>query len=125
MPKYRVAVARLIKSCKKLSHLRAGFYEYTLNHPSPFSATSTLADYIFQITTMPSRPKENGNLTFEQKKKTCLWNEANAALTQLQLTARAILEFNLVKAPLQGPISGILRDHKKYILVKEADHKCK
>nr|CCA23053.1 AlNc14C178G8163 [Albugo laibachii Nc14] len=34
-------------------------------------------------------------------------------------------EFNLVKAPVQGIISGILRDRKKYLIVKEADLKCK
>nr|CCA25828.1 AlNc14C323G10616 [Albugo laibachii Nc14] len=34
-------------------------------------------------------------------------------------------EFNLVKAPVQGIISGILRDRKKYLLVKAADLKCK
>nr|CCA27880.1 AlNc14C790G12514 [Albugo laibachii Nc14] len=33
-------------------------------------------------------------------------------------------EFNLVKASVQGTISGILRGRKKYRLVKEADLKC-
>nr|CCA26566.1 putative CENPB/ARS binding proteinlike protein [Albugo laibachii Nc14] len=66
---------------------------------------------------MPSRPNATGNLTFEQKKKICLWNEENAALTQLQLAAMAMREFNLVKAPVQGTISGILHDRKKYLLL--------
>nr|CCA17138.1 CENPB protein Homeodomainlike putative [Albugo laibachii Nc14] len=74
---------------------------------------------------MPSRPKATSNLTFEQKKKICLWNEENAALMQLHLAAMAMRDFNLVKAPVQGTISSILSDRKKYLHVKAADLKCK
>nr|CCA26413.1 CENPB protein Homeodomainlike putative [Albugo laibachii Nc14] len=38
---------------------------------------------------------------------------------------RAMREVNLVKAPFNGIISGIVRDRKIYLLVKEADLKCK
>nr|CCA17746.1 AlNc14C39G3395 [Albugo laibachii Nc14] len=71
---------------------------------------------------MPSRPKATGNLILEQKKKTCPWNEEHGAFTQLQLAARAMREFNRAGP---GIISGILRDRKTYLLVKEADLKCK
>nr|CCA18933.1 AlNc14C60G4396 [Albugo laibachii Nc14] len=74
---------------------------------------------------MPSRRKATDNLTLDQNKKICLWNEENAAFTKLQLAARAMREFNLVKALVQGTISGILRDRKTYLLVKEAEPKCK
>ena len=70
---------------------------------------------------MPSRPKQVGNLTYEQKKKICLWHDANAALTQSQLADKAKREFGLFKAPVQGTISGILRDRQKFLHVKDVD----
>lgn len=73
---------------------------------------------------MPSRPKQVGNLTYEQK-KICLWHDANAALTQSQLADKAKREFGLFKAPVQGTISGILRDRQKFLHVKDIDLKSK
>lgn len=74
---------------------------------------------------MPSRPKQVGNLTYEQKKKICQWHDANAALTQSQLADKAKREFGLFKAPVQGTISGILRDRQKFLHVKDVDLKSK
>uniref|UniRef100_A0AAV1TSX4 Uncharacterized protein n=1 Tax=Peronospora matthiolae TaxID=2874970 RepID=A0AAV1TSX4_9STRA len=74
---------------------------------------------------MPSRPKQVSNLTYEQKKKNYPWHDANTTLTQSQLADKAKREFRLFKAPVQGTISGILRDRQKYLYVMDLDLKIK
>nr|CCA18680.1 predicted protein putative [Albugo laibachii Nc14] len=73
---------------------------------------------------MPSRPKQVGNLTYEQI-MICQWDDANGALTQSQLADKAKREFGHFKAPVQRTISGILRDRQKLVYVKDVDLKSK
>ena len=86
----------------------------------PAHSHKSFDKYTLEIATTPSRPKETGNVTFEQKKKIFLWNEGSVALSQINLVASLMRGLNLIKAPVQETMSGILRDLSNYLLVKEA-----
>ena len=70
---------------------------------------------------MPSRHKQVGNLEYEQKKEICQYHDANTDLTQSQLAYKAKREFGIFRAPVQGTISGIMRDRQKFLQVMDLD----
>ena len=98
--------------------------------PDSYSAahSSTIPLVVFLHLTPPrdkdaDATKKVGNLKDEQKKIIWQWHDANVTLTQSQLVDKAKHEFDILKAPVQGTISSILRDRQKFLHVKDVDLK--
>lgn len=63
-----------------------------------------------------NRSEALSNLTYDQKKQICQWQESNKEMKQSELADWATNEFSLVKKPSQATISNILRNREKFLL---------
>ncbi|OWZ09130.1 CENPB protein Homeodomainlike [Phytophthora megakarya] len=70
---------------------------------------------------MGRKQKHIDNLTFEQKKKICIWYDDHPFMTQTELAEKAKKEFVLDKQPGQPTILGILKNAHRNKNAKDED----